>query len=102
MSIRFFENIGRETKFARLFIFGKRFLPRIYAKQTEKINKKRFGKIIMKFLKNAAAIVVAVFMLVMPAGAEDEKKYIKWVDFLLSFSRILCVCRNTHPSLSLY
>lgn len=35
----------------------------------------------MKFLKNAAAIVVAVFMLVMPAGAEDEKKYIKWVDF---------------------
>ena len=35
----------------------------------------------MKFLKNAAAIVVAIFMLVMPAGAEDEKKYIKWVDF---------------------
>lgn len=35
----------------------------------------------MKFLKNAAAIVVAVFMLVMPAGADGEKKYIKWVDF---------------------
>ena len=65
-----------------------------------------FRRFVMEIVKRIFVLLFAMLLCVLSSGtgygAEQERKYIKWVDFLLSFSRILCVCRNTHPSLSLY